>query len=267
MESRGNLVHRLCYFRRAGPQRVEILSVDSFMGVKCPHRTCKEALREKEIHDLLNKFDRTGQEWKKFSRQVNRIILEEMELLNGKRFHSYDCFACGAPYKRESEKDRKTLCCSECKLNVCGLCGGLDHRELTCEENKKLEKKMELKKKWLTREEFKKERDRIAMRKLREMNKAQLKKIKSLMTEEENDWIGYMEYSRTGTVVVCPVCTVTIEKNGGCNHMKCTQCNRDFTFEQAPKVMKSSHYLMIEGSTRAKTYLQKLAHYNAQETS
>lgn len=32
---------------------------------------------------------------------------------------------------------------------------------------------------------------------------------------------------------MCPNCQVWIEKNGGCDHMHCYKCGRDFNWSQA----------------------------------
>jgi NADH pyrophosphatase NudC (nudix superfamily) len=43
----------------------------------------------------------------------------------------------------------------------------------------------------------------------------------------------------------CPKCHVRIEKNGGCSHMHCSQCNHDFTWQPITKPEASNNISLL----------------------
>eukprot|EP01103_Thecamoeba_quadrilineata_P016603 TRINITY_DN558_c0_g1_i1.p1 TRINITY_DN558_c0_g1~~TRINITY_DN558_c0_g1_i1.p1 ORF type:complete len:394 (+),score=71.59 TRINITY_DN558_c0_g1_i1:44-1183(+) len=261
-EDRNKLRHRICYFRKTITNVLEILSVEEIKGVKCPEIGCKEVIRQDQVFDILtsnavmNNGSNTN-EPSRFEKYINRMHLEEVERRNRKRFASYDCLVCNTAFHRPLEllkkKDYTTLRCRSCQMDVCGLCLRSSHHGMSCEEQKSLEKQKKLAKCLEEREKKK----LLELEKIRSSYMARLEKLKQHLTPKDNNWIQLMEYSRARTVITCPVCSVVIERDGGCNHMHCTRCDSHFDFTRAPQLAQSDHSFSREGSQNAKDFLKK----------
>lgn len=62
-------------------------------------------------------------------------------------------------------------------------------------------------------------------------------KLQALLEAKKNgEWLK-------GNTKPCPRCGTSIEKNGGCNHMTCTQCRREFPWEPAFDVSRPNRRL------------------------
>jgi hypothetical protein len=57
----------------------------------------------------------------------------------------------------------------------------------------------------------------------------------------------------------CPKCRVRIEKNGGCSHMHCSQCNYDFTWETIPTSLNSKTTLLNDNNADFESVKEELS--------
>ncbi len=105
--------------------------------------------------------------------------------------------------------------CPQCQNSYCLQCGanngqvGPSHDNLSCyDRREQLRKEIEERRKF---EEWKKENDKADAR------------FRKLVQSE----------SARGVTKPCPRCKFFITKNGGCNHMHCSQCGLDFNWSRA----------------------------------
>jgi len=72
-----------------------------------------------------------------------------------------------------------------------------------------------------------------------------LRKSEMAATKRKREWYRlnsrshqlFGEYlNQAGVVKCCPTCFVIIEKNQGCDHMRCTRCNTSYLWSKAPSV-------------------------------
>jgi hypothetical protein len=72
-----------------------------------------------------------------------------------------------------------------------------------------------------------------------------LAKVERVLTRRKREWYRLNSNSHklfgqwansAGVVKCCPSCYVIIEKNAGCDHMKCTRCSTSYLWSKAPAV-------------------------------
>lgn len=213
----------------------------------CNHKCCLNCWRNSLLYQNNNsnkKFHCFGcSEEVNYSEIIkyNLLTIDEYSKYNLKLFRStcktyIDCANCQNSF---IYKDPNRVICPYCCYHFCPYCYKLNHSKLglNCEEFNEFTKHKQYLK-YLEEEELirltnlnKKEscikyqnlfNELIIKVKLREkIKEEQIKLNREHIEKQTEDWIKK-------NTKRCPSCNIPIEKNKGCNHMTCNQCNYEF---------------------------------------
>jgi E3 ubiquitin-protein ligase RNF14 len=170
----------------------------SVSALRCPESGCTTQIPPHVVSELVDKA------------QLERY--ETLTLQNALNAMSDVVYCpintCSAPVLMESDEDFGV--CPSCNFCFCVFCKKASHGLTPCvnpEEVKKIKK--------MTLDE--REQKFIALR-----------------AEKEARRHAFMTYSTIrSTTRLCPNCKVAIEKNGGCDHMFCSNCQKPFLWSMA----------------------------------
>ena len=154
------------------------------------------------------------------------------------------------------ENKNDNLCiCYQCHYTFCRKCREVFHSQKMCPKDYLIEQLR-----------IREERERVRLKKQREEVLAKMTKLKkekksdaekNAVTEQyrrivisfsEQDALleEVLNAERTELLYIqhCPQCHAQIEKNGGCSHMRCSQCNSNFTWQTLPITSSSKTTLL-----------------------
>lgn len=141
--------------------------------------------------------------------------------------------------------------CYECRYTFCRRCHEVYHFQAMCPKDEAVEKLRQQQEKERQRIQKKKE-EALAKLTAMEKEKRSLEEQKLLkekyrvlvikLSEQDALLEDFLNAERLDLLNTqqCPHCHVRIEKNGGCSHMVCSQCSRDFTWNDFEKPNNST---------------------------
>jgi len=205
------LRHNVCFYEKLNERTIE-LSPDTLFGVRCPQRGCQFLLEHAQIQALDNQLA------ERVNRFTNQQVTEEE---CSQSFPS--CHFCNSLTIPIGLTRCDGFVCLSCKKEFCSMCFLEPHPFMNCEVYKQ----------HLLQTKYKK---KLSTRKPKTLPKYY---IEMLQSEAFHHW-SFGEYLKKMGVGICPTCHVAIEKNGGCNLMKCRKCNTDFGWNTSEKLEKST---------------------------
>ncbi|CAF1164122.1 unnamed protein product [Adineta ricciae] len=220
--------------------------------VHCPQSQCQKALLPNEIKAILQ----DERLYERYERITLQRALQAMEDVIW-------CPRCQSAVLTGGKDD--TLCvCHQCHFTFCKKCKELFHFQTMCPKDYIMEQMLLKKQKEMERLQREAEEKRERIRKIQEgdlavaatleeralaqkaiMDKKKITEAKQRvakqpyreivvnLAEEDQllETILNAERVEALNTQLCPHCHVRIEKNGGCTHMRCANCYRDFTWE------------------------------------
>lgn len=210
--------HRFCVSCLGSLVRVTIGNAESArasLRIPCPDVDCKQALT---VNDIQYIFRDDRDSWGEYCNAANLSLLEtEIAKKKGTRRcpaeHCNYTF-CFEPSWDPNSQGTRFICpqcnssfCLQCKAN--GGAVGPDHPGMCCAERiEQLQHEQEERRKF---EQWKRENAQADAR------------FQQLMQRE----------SQRGSTKPCPRCSALVTKNGGCDHMYCTQCGNHYNWSAA----------------------------------
>jgi len=151
-------------------------------------------------------------------------------------------FRCQSAVLIENNNDNLAIC-SQCRYTFCCKCKEVFHSQTMCPkdyiiEQLRLQQEKERARIQKEREEALAKIAKVEKEKktLAERNavKETYRRIVISLSEQDAllEEVLNAERIETLNTQYCPKCHVRIEKNGGCSHMHCSQCNYDFTWRE-----------------------------------
>jgi len=162
----------------------------------------------------------------------------------------------------EDEND-KLAACDTCRYTFCRRCRGIYHSQTLCRDQDLAEQIERARKKQQeqllttlarTNEKIQDSFDSRARftKKFEEISIDFTKEIdlfEEVMNAERMSSLGTQQ---------CPQCHVMIEKNGGCSHMHCTQCDLHFTWSVVPETTTQS--VILNHATEFESLIDRIRH-------
>eukprot|EP01098_Paradermamoeba_levis_P003406 TRINITY_DN1557_c0_g1_i1.p1 TRINITY_DN1557_c0_g1~~TRINITY_DN1557_c0_g1_i1.p1 ORF type:complete len:328 (-),score=66.43 TRINITY_DN1557_c0_g1_i1:107-1090(-) len=200
--------HEVCFYKLVNEREMELFP-DVLYGIKCPHLGCQNIIEFRQVQKLA-----TPECFERFAEMVFKMVFEEQY---AKDFPP--CIACSELSLPLGDCNSGYVC-SVCKFEFCSTCRCSPHPPRTCKEYAA----------YLL--ECKKQAQEEAERKKRLLHMIKVADKKTM--ENYRLWRG--NYEAMNWVCFCPKCKNPIEKNGGCDHMKCNKCLTDFYFSSSIKL-------------------------------
>ena len=147
--------------------------------IKCPDKNCKSWLSYNDVKLIIEYDSNLNEKYENF-------------LLNNKLESMDDIVWCPIPFcgKPVPTKFEISTKCIHCNYRFCYKCGAEPHRDMTCEENKRLEEKI---------------------------------------NSGKDSFDAWLEF-KGDKVKICPHCKYRCERISGCDVVKCGKCNKKFCF-------------------------------------
>lgn len=178
----------------------EVKINDGSKSIECAQTGCEAELPVSLIQDLVTK-----ELYDKFDKTMLTKVLEEIS-------NSTYCPVLWCQYPILKPPDDNGLAiCPWCEKAFCVFCKKVYHGIENCDLTIDVKKKLAEDYKNATRKERSLMEKRYGQKKLKEL----------VATAETENWIRRNSQK-------CPACRVNIEKNDGCNKMKCTECKKYF---------------------------------------
>ncbi len=159
--------------------------------------------------------------------------------------------------------------CYQCRYTFCRKCREIFHSQTICPkdyviEQLKIQQEKERQRIQKQRDEalaqlakIEEEKKSVAERKIA---KEKYRQIVIKLSDEDALLEEILNAERIETLNTqnCPQCHVRIEKNGGCSHMHCSQCNYDFTWQIIAKPPSSNDVILLNNSTEIESVKEEL---------
>ena len=169
----------------------------------------------------------------------------------------------------DNPKDNLGIC-YQCRYTFCPKCKETYHFQAMCPEDFVTEQLKLRQEKERRRLERKREEALIKIAKIKEERKSleerQLlkEKYRSIVIQlSEQDALLQEVLSAKRIDLLntrqCPQCHVRIEKNGGCSHMRCSQCHREFTWRGTEKPADSEAMSLLYDDTNLESVKEQLS--------
>jgi hypothetical protein len=169
----------------------------------------------------------------------------------------------------ENQNDNFAIC-YQCRYTFCSKCKEIFHSQTMCPkdyiiEQLRLQKEKERIRLEKQREEalakitkFEKERKTLAER---NAAKEKYRRIVISLSEQDQLLEEVLNAERIESLNTqhCPQCHIRIEKNGGCSHMHCSQCNYDFTWQTIPISASSTTTLLNDKTANFESVKEELS--------
>ncbi|KXZ48729.1 hypothetical protein GPECTOR_25g313 [Gonium pectorale] len=172
----------------------------------CPEPGCRRQLAPYVLQQMLGQ-----EEYERWERLSLQRVLDRMG----------DVVYCPRCRQACLEDPDHSVLCPSCFYSFCALCEESWHPGRECVDS---EARLEAEQRRLALED--KRAARRAARAAVSASAALADRIQQLLNYK----------ILNSTAKRCPNCGMGIEKNGGCNHMYCTNCNMSFQWDQAPQV-------------------------------